>query len=261
MQKIARRMFCGAAIAAFPLLRSYSRGADFQDDSPDFVLDTLADEIARITADGAENGFRAEHFRRYAGVIRTFDAHLEDKGTNGEVNKKLDEDDAHRMDPAAAARVIAEYWKKKGLVFNEDDLTASLTIDSRAYGETKRAIKRQGGVRMIHKAVAEVFERKAKEAENAAFRGGPAKHNGRIFVGNPGASRQPEFMAVQFDYTYMNGTSVDCLCKAMVTEGVLLTMACLLCPGCQALCVPAGIMLAIEKLMEAMATCMPQRCA
>jgi hypothetical protein len=138
-------------------------------------------------------------------------------------------------------------------------LTALLTMDSKAYKNAKTAIKKQGGVRVVHRRMVEAFERKAKEVETVAFRGGPAMRNGRIAVHGLEAARRPEFMAVQYDYGMSTG-SLDCLCKAMVVEGELLMILCLLWPGCQALCIPAGILIAMEKLMEAFGMCSPTRC-
>jgi hypothetical protein len=260
MEIIARRSFCTAALAAFPLLRLHAQEDEVPDETGDSVLDALADEIILVTADGAGRGFKSEHFRRYAGIVRTFDAHLQDKGTNRELNKRLDDEDLYRMNPASAARMTVEYWREKGIHFNENEFAARLAIDPATYRETKRAIKRQGGVRAVHKAIASALDRKAKEYETVAFKGGPAIRNGRIDLSEPGAFRQPEFMAAQYDMGWLYGAQMDCLCKAMVTEGVILTIACLTCPGCQAACVPAGIMLAMEKLFESFGWCVPSRC-
>jgi hypothetical protein len=260
MQKIARRKFCESAIMAFPLLSLYAKDRDARSDPSDPVSDALTDEIIRITAEGAQNGFKAEHFRRYAGVIRALDAHLEGNGTNRELNSRLEEDDSYKMNPALGAQITLKYWKKKGVYLNEGDLTARLTMNRTAYMETKMAIKKQGGVRVVHQAIADAFERKAKEFETVAFRGGPVMHNGHIAIRGLDFSRQPEFMNVQYDFRMYVGLNLDCLCKAMVIEGEMLMIACLLCPGCQALCIPAGILLATEKLMEAFGMCVPTGC-
>jgi hypothetical protein len=189
-----------------------------------------------------------------------FDAHLEDKGTNRELNGKLDDEDLYKMNPALGARITVEFWQKKGIHFNENEIAARLSMDAATYRETKKAIKAQGGVRAVHKAIAHALERKAKEFETVAFRGGPAIRNGRIAVADRGAFRQPEFMPVQYDYAWLYRSDMDCLCKAMVTEGVILTIACLTCPVCQPVCVPAAIMLAMEKLFESFGWCVPSRC-
>ena len=260
MEKIARRKFCGAAIVAFPLLRLHAQENEVPYDQSDLVLEALADEIVRITADGAGAGFKAEHFRRYAGIVRTFDAHLENKGTNRELNNRLDDEDLYKVDPASTARVTVEYWQKKGIHFNENEFAARLALDPTTYRETKRAIKKQGGVRAVHKAIADALERKAKEYETVAFKGGNAIRNGRIDVGKPGAFRQPEFVAAQYFPPWLSGAQMDCLCKAMVTEGVLLTIVCVVCPVCQAVCIPAAVLLAIEKLIESFGWCTPSSC-
>jgi hypothetical protein len=260
MEKIARRNFCAAALVAFPLLRLHAQESEVPYETSDSVLEALADEIILVTADGAERGFKAEHFRRYAGIVRTFDAHLEDKGTNRDLNERLDDEDFYKVNPALTAKITVEYWRKKGIYFNENEFAARLAMDPTSYRETKKAIRKQGGIRAVHKAIAVALDRKAKDYETVALRGGPAIRNGRIAVGEPGTFRQPEFMAAQYDMAWLYGAQMDCLCKAMVTEGVILTIACLTCPGCQAVCVPAGIMLAMEKLFESFGWCVPSRC-
>ena len=115
MEKIARRMFCGTAMMAFPLLRLHAGTGEDVPSLADAVIDILADQISGITADGAQNGFKAEHFRRYAGLVRTFDAYLEQKGTNRQFNDRLDDDDFYRVNPAFTAQITAHYWQKHAI--------------------------------------------------------------------------------------------------------------------------------------------------
>ncbi len=258
MEKIARRAFCGTAFMAFPLLNLIAGDDDIRGGEADSVLDVLADEISRITADGARDGFRGEHFRRYAGILRAFDAHLEDNGTNREVNRKFGEEGILPYDAADIARTTAEYWERKGIHFDADDLTSQFGMDPVAFHEIRRAVKRQGGVRTIHRLAAEAFERKAKEVRTAALRGRPAMHNGRIIFARYAASRPPEFMQVQYDFSMMVGSNLDCLCAAMKVEiGVLaLLCACGVAPAC----VPAGVMGGMLAVMEGLGMCNASRC-
>lgn len=262
MKRFTRKMFCGAVLLAFPILGLHARdkAADVIDRQPDSVMDALADEMIRITSDGTRNGIKAEHFRRLAGLVRTFDAHLEENGTNRELDSRLEEDDAFRLNPAQTARVTADYWKTKGVHFDESDLMARLSMESRTYLETKLAIKRRGGVRALHRAIAEAFEQKARELEALAFRDGPSVRRDPVALRGLGIFPRQEFTRAQYDYSDLIGVNVDCLCKAMVTEGQLLTFACLMIPGCEALCVPAAVLLGLEKLMEAYGMCVPSRC-
>jgi hypothetical protein len=271
MEKIGRRSFCGTALLTFPLLSLCAKDNDRASgsDQPDPLIDILAGEFVRTTADGAQNGFRAEHYRQYASQVRILDAGLESRGMNGEINKRLDdEDDYYRLNPEFAAKNTATFWRKQGVLLNESDLAARLAVDREAYREAKKTIKQRGGVRALHASVAAVFERKAHEQGTAALRGGPVFQNGRIlFPPASDTSRSSKFMAVQFDpqaaldSMYPNivrGPNWDCLCRAMIVEGSLLALACLafILPLCEA----GAFLLALEKLMEGLGICDAKRC-
>jgi len=227
-------------------------------DSSDPVLDSLADEITQVAADGAQNGFKAEHFRRCAGIVRMFDARLEEKGTNREFNSKLEDDDYYKLNPPLAAQNAADYWSKHGVYLNKNDLAAQLTMDSTAYREMKKSIKRQGGIRVLHASIADALERKAKEYETVAFKGGAVIQNNRVVFLSPDRPRA-QFMTVQYEsMLYFGSSNLDCLCRAMTVEGALLAIACL--AGCAPCCAPAAFILALEKLMEGLNLCQPGRC-
>ncbi len=260
MRRIARWMLCGAILWFFPpsALKAQEGTASYS--QPASVMDAVADEMIRITSDASRNGFKAEHFRRYAALVRALDADLEENGTNREIDGKLDEDDAARLNPALAARITAEYWKKKGVRLDEQELRARLLMNAKSYLDTKAAIKRMGGVRALHKAIADALEEKAKEIEAAASRVDPVLHRDRFAYGARILGIRPEFTPAQYDLSYLVGVNVDCLCKAMVTEGVILTIFCVACPACQPACASAAFLLALEKLMEAYGICDPSRC-
>jgi hypothetical protein len=257
MQKIARRSFCGTALMAFPLL-----GLSFQDNegtgASDRVLDSIADEFARITTDGAQHGFRAEHFRRYASNMRIFDAHMEGRGVNKETNRKLEEEDYPQLNPVRTAQSVVEFWKKHGLYFDQDDLAGSLSIDVKSYKSLKSAIKKNGGVRKLHAKIADSFERKAKEFEAAAYHGGPRIKAGRVTIPRSEVSGRPLFVPAQFDVSMFAGFSLDCLCRAMIIEGSLLSLLCVV--GLLPCCEIAAFLLAFEKLMEGLGMCSPNGC-
>jgi hypothetical protein len=260
MEKTTRRMFCGTAIMAAPALTLLAKDREIEggfSDSSDPIFDALAGEFTRVTTDGAQFGFKSEHFRRYAGFMRILDAHMEGKGLNRELNKSMDEDDFHRLDPVRAAKSTVEYWRKHNVEMREDELTERLMVDWRSYSEIKKAIKKQGGVHALNVKVAELFERKAKEYETSSFRGGPVIREGRVSF--PRQSDRPLFMKAQYEWlgTIVLGVDIDCLCKAMVTVGSLFS---LLCIGFPVACIPAAIFLAIEKLMEGFDFCDPHKC-
>jgi hypothetical protein len=218
MDTIARRSFCGTALMGLPLLKLAAEGRSGRDDGPSPIIDNLADEISRITFDGAQHGFNGEHFRRYAGVMRTFDAVLEDKGINRELDKELDDDDYYKLDLRRASEATVDYWNKHGIAFDQGNLASLMAIDAAKYREIKKAIKRQGGVRAIHRSAAEAFEHKAREhGEHGAalLKVRPTLHNERVVF--PGI-KEPEFVLAQFD------SSIDCLCKALLTEGYILVI-------------------------------------
>lgn len=260
MRNIARWMLCGAVLCFFPPSEPKAQDGEVLQSRPVSVMDAMAEDMIRITSDGVQNGFKAEHFRRYAALVRTLDAHLEESGTNRELENRLSEDDAAKLNPALFARITAEYWKKKGIQFDEQELKARLSMNGKSYLETKAAIKRMGGVRALHKAVADALEQKAKDIEAAVSQAVPALHRSRPVVGGRVLDIRPEFLPAQYDLSYLVGLNVDCLCKAMVTEGVILSIACATCPVCQAACAPAAVLLALEKLMEAYGICDPNRC-
>jgi hypothetical protein len=184
MEKTTRRMFCGTALMAFPAMTLTAKGVDIggerSSNGSDAIFDALADEFTRITADGAQNGFKAEHFRRYAGFIRMMDVQMEYKGVNREANKRLDDDDFHKLNPIKSAKFISEYWRTRNLDLCEDEIAAQWIMDRRVYREGKMAIKKIGGVRALNARVAKYFEIKAQEYETAVFRGGPFIRQGRI---------------------------------------------------------------------------------
>ena len=281
MEKIARRMFCGTAMMAFPLLRLHAGAGEDVPLPADAVIDILADQITGITADGAQNGFKAEHFRRYAGLVRTFDAYLEQKGTNREFNDRLDDDDFYRVNPAFTAQVTAQYWQKHAIHFDENALAAQLTIGAAEYRELKRAIKRRGGVQTLHKAVAAAFDLKAKECEDKVIKIG-ATFGNPLRLPHRGKLPQPRFMPAQFQIPpdpsgamppdlagivppdlaavlASYGSSLDCLCKALLVEGSVLALFCAM-----AVCVPccpiAAIAIALKNLLEAFHMCDANNC-
>jgi hypothetical protein len=290
MENTTRRKFCGTAILALPALAVIAKAKtnDIDDDFPDSrdpIFNSLADEFTRITVDGSRNGFKAEHFRSYAGFMRVFDAQMENKGINRETDKALDEDDFYKLNPFRSARSISDFWRKRKIEIREDELIERLTMDWKIYQEWKKAIKKQGGIRALHARVAEAFEQKAKELETSALRNGPFIRQGRIEF--PRKEEQANFMKAQYEdpdrlikefiiegsiismpilggiYEIFKSTSsalnYHCLCRAMVVEGSILSLACLttLCLPC---CTPAATLLAVEKLMEGVGLCSPTQC-
>jgi hypothetical protein len=289
MEDTTRRKFCGMAILALPALAVLAKAKAIDiDDSPDSadpIFNSLADEFTRITVDGAQNGFKSEHFRRYAGFMRVFDAQMENKAINKETDKKLDEDDFYKLNPFRSARSISDFWRRRKIEIREDELIERLTMDWKTYREWKKAIKKQGGVRALHARVAEAFEKKAKEYETSALRKGPFIQQGRIEF--PRQEEQAAFVKAQYEdpdrlltefifdglilplpgigAIYDIARSVplninyDCLCRAMVVEGSVLSLTCLtgFCLPC---CTPAATLLAVEKLMEGLGMCSPTKC-
>jgi hypothetical protein len=200
MEKTTRRTFCGTAFLAIPAMTLVAKGVDIGGersfDNSDAIFNSLADEFARITADGAQNGFKAEHFRRYAGFIRMVDVQMEYKGVNREANKRLDDDDFHKLNPIKSAKFISEYWRKRNLDLSEDEIAAKWIMEGRSYREGKMAIKRIGGIRTLNAVVAKYFEIKAKEYETAVLRGGPFMRQGRIVF--PPQDERPALLNAQY---------------------------------------------------------------
>ncbi len=268
MEKIARRRFCGTALLALPLLCLRAKGGENVLGQSDPILDTLADEFTRIAADGAQNGFNAEHYRRCAGIVRTFDARLEEKGINRDLNGRLDEDDFYKLNPNLAARMAADFWNRHGIRLSTADLEARLTVDPTSYREMKKRIKKLGGIRVLHAGYAEALERKARENATASSTGGAVMRNGFVAFPSSNTARE-KFTTVQYDYQFdfdindydinaLLNTNRDCLCQAMIVEGALLSLACL--AGCVPCCVPGAFILALEKFFESMGICSPSRC-
>jgi|WetSurMetagenome_2_1015567.scaffolds.fasta_scaffold253939_2 hypothetical protein len=290
MEDTTRRKFCGTAILAIPALAVIGKAktTDIDNDfsaAPDSIFNSLADEFTRITVDGAQNGFKSEHFRRYAGFMRVFDAQMESKGINRETDKKLDEDDFYKLNPMRSAKLASDFWRKRRIEIREDELTERLTMDWKIYNEWKKAIKKQGGVRALHARVAIAFEQKAKEYETSTLRNGPFIRQGRIEF--PRREEQAAFVKAQYidpdrlisEFVFEGVTiplplvgdawsivesigfniNYHCLCRAMIVEGAILSLACLLglCLPC---CAPGAILLAAEKLLEGLGLCSPTKC-
>jgi hypothetical protein len=113
----------------------------------------------------------------------------------------------------------------------------------------------------VHANIAGVFERKAKDHETVALKGGAEIHNGRVVLPPLRKSQRSELTLVQFPYdANINlGNDPDCLCKVLLLEGCLLAMLC--ATGVLAeLCPIAALVLALEKLLEALGLCQPSRC-
>jgi hypothetical protein len=266
MEKIHRRSFCAASLLAFPVVKLFAEDNNAGNicSEPDPIMDALADEFTRTTLDGARNGFGAVHFRQYAGQVRIFNAHLNAKGTVGRLNRMLDEDNYNLVDPDRAASIATEYWKKRGIVLNEGNLSAQLSSDAESYGLVKNDIKRRGGVQALHERIAEAFERKAEEYSTAVYRGRLAIRNGVIVLpaavsSSPTLVGQAQFINTQFDIHAFIGADIDCLCKAMLVEGAALSILCalIICPPC---CVSAAFLLGMAIIMEQMGMCKPSEC-
>ncbi len=266
MEKIGRRSFCGMAAMAVPLICLNAKLGGNSPGQADAVIDSLADEISQVTKDGVQKGFRGEHMRRYAGVVRTFDAYLEQKGNNKDFDNKLDDDDYSQINPAYTARITTEYWKKRAIDFDEDELAAQLAAITPAdYRAMKQAIKKRGGIRVLHKGTSDLFERKAKEYDAHANKEGADLEKVPIQFPFRSKSSRSNFIQVQ-DFPDPSqlmlmsiGNSADCLCKALLVEGSILAMLCatVVCPEC---CPISAVMLAIKDLLEAFGACNSNRC-
>lgn len=267
MQTMTRRYFCGASLFALPLARAYAGATEGNTETgfSDPVLDVLAEEIARTTADGAEKGFGSAHFLQYAGQVRLFDAFLEEKGTNAKLNRMLDEDDYYLLDPYGNADIIGKYWKRRGVIFDETRLVKLASVDAHSYRSVKRQIKKQGGVRALHEQAAAVFEHNAEVYTSIGLPGGLTMRGG--FLRSPAPSRPATAASLRnvqmqmfapSDPSLFDGVDLDCLCKAMRVEGAVLSILC--ATICQPCCVPAAIMLALVMLMESFDFCKSENC-
>jgi hypothetical protein len=273
MEKMNRRGFCGASLMALPLMKVFAEenGINTLLSETNPVLDTLADEFTRTTLDGVQNGFRAHHFRQYAAQVRIFNACLDAEGVNNTLDGKLDEEDYYLLNPDNTVQFTVEYWKKHGVLINEDDLAYRMAIDENSYKMTKKAIKKMGGVRKLNERIALAFERRAEKYTSTAYHSGLTINNGSVkFPVLSGHECKTGFRNVQYedfedleDLQNMDphlfiGLDLDCLCKAMITEGALLTIGCV--TVCQPCCVPAGILLGIATLMEQLDLCDSDKC-
>jgi hypothetical protein len=298
MQKTTRRMFCGTALAALPALGLVAKEQEFRMDNPydssDPIIEAIADEFAHVTEDGVRNGFKSEHFRRYAGFLRMLDAQMENKGVNKELDKRLDDDDFNRLNPAKSSQFIADFWRKRNMDLRENEM---MNIDWKSYQEGKKGIKKIGGARALTAKAAFLLELKAKQYETSAFRGGPFMREGRIAF--PRQTEKPLFVNVDavyvtslnlgtldmldeiFQSLQQNGTlpsqdlasasnsvgipdpriraQFDCICKAMIVMAASLAISCatMVCVPC---CPPAALFMAVEKLMESCGICDSNHC-
>ena len=267
MEKMNRRSFCGASLMTLPLMSVFAEEngiGNFLGET-DPVLETLVDEFSRTTLDGTRNGFSAAHFRQYAGQVRFFNAYLNAKGAGTSLNKKLDENDYYLLNQGSTVRLTLEYWKKRGILFNESNLTDQLGIDEYSYGRVKRSIKKLGGIQTLNEKIAEAFENEARKYESAAYQSRLKMQQGSIRF--PALHRQgcsTDFKNVQYEnFDYMDphlfiGLDPNCLCKAMITEAALLSIGCV--TVCQPCCVPAALMLAFATLMEELDFCDTDKC-
>ena len=249
---------------AIPLVCLNAKFGEKSSGQSDAVIDSLADEISQITKDGIQNGFKGEHLRRYAGVVRTFDACLEEKGSNQDFDNRLDMDDYSQLNPAYTARITTQYWQKRAINFDEDELAAQMAITPEDYREMKRAIKRRGGIRALNKEVSDLFERKAKEYDANANKDGADFKKGAFRFPFRLQSSRSNFVQVQdfLDPSVLLGMSaginMDCLCKALSVEASILGIIC--AAGCAPCCAAAATMIAVKNLLEAFGACSASRC-
>ncbi|MEJ2111737.1 MAG: hypothetical protein P8Z37_17875 [Acidobacteriota bacterium] len=261
-----RRIFCGTSILAIPLVRAFAGNRESADaiEVSDPVMSALADEFAFTTMDGAREGFGAEHFRRYAGQVRIFNACLEDRGTNRRINKKLDEDDYYLLNPENTVAMTMSFWKQRRIVFDESSLMKLVAVDAFSYRSVKRAIKKQGGVQKLHERIAIALERKAEEYASLGLRNRLTLRNGFLqFPARPVPAYRNGWMESQYvipDPTILDvdEDEIDCFCKAMSVEGAALSILC--ATICQPCCVPAAVLLGLVTLLENMDACDPDRC-
>ena len=264
MEKVSRRVFCGTSFLAYPLMNVFAKqkkNAACTDTSisEDPIMDVLAKQFAETTYDGARKGFGSEHFRQYAGYVRIYDAQLYALGTDKKFDENMEEDDYHLLDPDNTVRMTADFWKKHGVLLNENNLRGQVSFDRDSYRQIKKTIKKMGGIRALHGSLAEAFERKAEEAEQSVFRGGPIVRNGKVIFpadGNPVHWIKPA--EIVFDVHSFIGIDLDCLCKAMAVEGAVLALICVV--GCVPCCTASAVMLALEILMNTMGGCDPELC-
>ncbi len=262
MERMNRRSFCGASLLMLPLMSGFAGESEEKccSESSDPIMDVLAGEFAKTTFDGARKGYESEHFRQYARIVRILDAHLDAEGTNKKLDKKLDDDDYEILNPDRSVRMTAEYWKKHGVLINEKNLRDQISFDMSSYRSMKKVIKAAGGVRVLHRNVAESLERKARQSESVVFRGGSGTPKGRQLVlpasGNPDHQLKPA--TIEFDVHSFIGIDLDCLCKAMAVEGSILALLCVV--GCAPCCAPSAILLALETLMDSTGVCDPDLC-
>lgn len=265
MQQIARRSFCGTALIGFPALCLHASNSetalDRMSEGSDLILDNLADEIARIAAEGATSGFRAEHLRRCANLVRIFDARIAEKGSIREADRRLNVNDFHKHNPAVAARNATEYCRKHGIQLNEDDLRTRLAVDTTSYRDMKLHIHKMGGLAKFHAAIADALERKATEQAAAVIKGDVILRNGVVAFSGPKVEKA-EFVNAQYDINtnVVIGMSsqLDCLCKALMVESAILAILCFtVCPPC---CAAAGILAALERLLSAFGACQASSC-
>jgi len=267
MEQMDRRSFCGASLMTLPLMNvvAIENGVGNFLGETDPVLDALVDEFSRTTQDGTRNGFSAAHFRQYAGQVRIFNAHLDAKGMGKSLNKKLDDNDYYFLNPDSTVRLTLEYWKKRGILLNESDLTDQVAVDEYSYGMVKKSIKKLGGIHKLNEKIAEALERKAENYASAAYQSRLTIQDDSIrlpALHRPGCNSN--FKNVQYedidilDPHLFIGLDLNCLCKAMIVEGALLSIGCV--TVCQPCCVPAAIMLGFATLMEELEFCDSDKC-
>ena len=240
-------------------------GEDLYSDISDPVLDTLADAFTSTTMDGINGGFSSEHFYHYAGQVRILDACLEEKGTNAKMNKRLAEDDYYLLNPDGLVETTKNYWKRHGIVFEEDNLMRLASIDAQSYKAIKKAIRKLGGVQRLHEKVAAAFERKAEELTSMNLQSGLRVQGGYVrFPARPNTATVHNFLFTQLELFYLNyqnmfgNLDINCLCKALSVEGAALSILC--ATVCQPCCVPSAIMLALGTLLESLGYCSSDQC-
>ncbi len=269
MKKIGFQSLCVAAAIACLLICPRLKAGENLSGRPDPAIDAFADEIAQITMDGAQHGFKAAHFRRYAATVRTLDACLEQRGVHKDFDRKLEEEGLDRIDPGLIAQVTAQYWKKRGIGFEQKDLAMQLSIDTADLRELRKAIKKAGGSRSLLKAVAYAFEKKAKDSELHAVNNPAFLREGAVRIPGRGSSFHPGFIQVQeigspdasilSDPAFTAGIRLECLCAMLLAGGVALSNACA-SGECEICCPLSALMIAMSNFLEAFHVCSANGC-
>jgi hypothetical protein len=261
MKNRTKHLICTAVAFAILWVPIQGRTSEMTEGTIDPMMEMLSKEFSQITLHSVGSRLQGETLRRFASLIRIFDAYMEAKGLNREGDRLLDQADHGKMNPFQAARTSAQYWNKYNVHFDEKELAKHLAIDPALLPAAREQLKKMGGLKSFHDRLAQFLERKSEDVSGISLKG-----NVILKDGEPNLSQTKKLEArivnVQADYYWNQQFDLNTILPPGIfsTENALYAYCILLIEyhsleaACQRgslnACIPAQVILSIMEFIR-----------